>query len=66
MIFRNRRLDRERVAHDLALVCVMKDASAITPDQVLKAYEKHLLIMMAECKESVGPVILEEELVRPC
>jgi hypothetical protein len=66
MIFRKTKLERELVAHDLALICVMKDTSAITPSQVASSYARNLQLMLDECRDDVNFSSYEEELVRPC
>ena len=66
-IFRKQKSSSELTAHDLALICVMKDASAVTPEQVAESYAKHLQIMTGAPQiESLGHDRFEEELVRPC
>lgn len=33
-IFSRTKIDREIVAHDLAIICVMRDVTAVTPHQI--------------------------------
>lgn len=67
MFFGNKKkVEREKLAHDLAVVCVMKDHSAITPRQIADSYKKNIKLMLEEIDNGFDFVDEDEELVRPC
>lgn len=67
MIFmKKNKSEHEQLAHDLAVICVMKDPAAITPRQIADSYKKNIRLMLNETDHGFDFTDDEEELVRPC
>lgn len=53
-------------ARELALICVMRDATAITPEQVAECYYRNLKLISNAPNFQNSHEEFEDELVRPC